>query len=448
MSKSINLDQKLEYKGYWYLPSLPENKVAGILTYCPNEKIVLELIGSFDDSFSELFGNKEESVIYGKTSDAKEITLLQCFQYSSVNFNADFPIVRYNCNYMLIGKHINSLDERCQYRVRIRMPELTYWCHPGALTTTILFDKNDKKATQTSISFSTKIGSDDNIISEVRIDETTSIQIKKGVSYDGTILFLKPELEQYTYIDIIKQNETSIEELLGDICLYEQFISLATLNIVKSSDITLFDEKVYQQGENNKYYREIHLIHPFVERMNIDKQSKATNFLFQYSAIEELYPKIIKNWYNAPIELYPIRSHLINSLEKKAFYNSVDFMIIMQAVEGFWWRFRDESYHTRNSIPKTKNTFIGTILNELLAEFNDVSLLKKCEINIEAIVDSRHYYSHFLPLSKRPNKLEGWPLMKQAKYLRVLLICCVLSFIGFENSQINTIFEKSNSKLM
>lgn len=123
-------------------------------------------------------------------------------------------------------------------------------------------------------------------------------------------------------------------------------------------------------------------------------------------------------------------------------------MIIMQAVEGFWWRFRDESYHTRNSIPKTKNTFIGTILNELLAEFNDVSLLKKCEINIEAIVDSRHYYSHFLPLSKRPNKLEGWPLMKQAKYLRVLLICCVLSFIGFENSQINTIFEKSNSKLM
>jgi hypothetical protein len=108
-------------------------------------------------------------------------------------------------------------------------------------------------------------------------------------------------------------------------------------------------------------------------------------------------------------------------LEKKAFYSSVDFMIIIQAVEGFWWRFRDESYHTRNSIPKTKNTFIGTILNELLAEFNDVFVLKKCEINIEAIVDSRHYYSHFLPLSKKPNKLEGWPLMKQAKYLLAYL---------------------------
>ena len=79
MSKSINLDLKLEYKGYWYLPSFPQNKVAGILTYYPNEKIVLELIRSFDDSLPVLFENKEEFLIYGTTSDAKEITLLQCF---------------------------------------------------------------------------------------------------------------------------------------------------------------------------------------------------------------------------------------------------------------------------------------------------------------------------------------------------------------------------------
>lgn len=38
MSKSINLDQKLEYKGYWYLPSAPELKVAGIVTYYPKDE--------------------------------------------------------------------------------------------------------------------------------------------------------------------------------------------------------------------------------------------------------------------------------------------------------------------------------------------------------------------------------------------------------------------------
>ena len=52
MSNNINLEQKLEYKGYWYLPSSPENKVAGVITYYPGEKIVLELIGCFDNSIS------------------------------------------------------------------------------------------------------------------------------------------------------------------------------------------------------------------------------------------------------------------------------------------------------------------------------------------------------------------------------------------------------------
>ena len=39
MNKSIKLNEKLECKGYWWLPSKPENKIAGILTYTPNEKI-------------------------------------------------------------------------------------------------------------------------------------------------------------------------------------------------------------------------------------------------------------------------------------------------------------------------------------------------------------------------------------------------------------------------
>ena len=48
MSKTINLDEKLECKGYWWLPNNPNETVAGVLTYIPDEKILLELIGAFD----------------------------------------------------------------------------------------------------------------------------------------------------------------------------------------------------------------------------------------------------------------------------------------------------------------------------------------------------------------------------------------------------------------
>ena len=68
--------------------------------------------------------------------------------------------------------------------------------------------------------------------------------------------------------------------------------------------------------------------------------------------------------------------------------------------------------------------------------------MRQIEIDIEAVVDSRHYYSHFLPHSSKPKKLEGFALVDQAKKLQMLLVCCVLSFIGFDNSLINAVLRK------
>ena len=184
------------------------------------------------------------------------------------------------------------------------------------------------------------------------------------------------------------------------------------------------------------------MIHPFLDRAGIHVKNKVSNFLFSYSMVKDVYPEIIKNWYNLPLEMYPIRSHLVASLEKKSFYSSVDFLIIVQAVEGFWWRFREKSYRMKNSVPLGRKTSLKTILKELLTEFSDIGLLRQIEIDIEAVVDSRHYYSHFLPHSSKPKKLEGFALVDQAKKLQMLLVCCVLSFIGFDNSLINAVLRK------
>ena len=135
-------------------------------------------------------------------------------------------------------------------------------------------------------------------------------------------------------------------------------------------------------------------------------------------------------------------------MKKKKVYGSVDFLIIIQAIEGYWWRFKDEVYREQHSIPSKKQIKLNTILTELKEDFLDIALIKNIDIDIAAIVDSRHYYSHFVLCDKKPKRLEGWDLIKQAKNLRLLLICCILSFIGLDNSQINTIFTKSNSKLI
>lgn len=436
------LDEKIEFKGYWYLPSNPDNAIAGVVTYFPNEKIGLELFGCFDNSITGLFfSGNEEPIIYGKTSDAKEISLVNCSQYSSLNFSADFPIVQYNCDYMIIGKHINGLDEKCEYWADVEIPELSYWCHPEAIEIKETINKIE-------LSISRSQNNDINTIEDVQIDENTSICIKKSVTFDSSEYLLTPKIEQYTSLEIYKKEDASILDYLSDILMYEQFLSLATLKRVKCSKITIYDKHIYQENKNEKFYKQIDIIHPFPERASI-KQEKIRHFqfLFDYSAIKGIYSIILKKWYNEPSDIIPIRCHLIDSLEQKSIYGSVDFLNIIQAIEGFWWRFRDDTYRQVNNIGR-ENTKLETIIGRLILEFDSIVLLKECGINIDSSVDSRHYYSHFLKKAKKQHTLYGWELIKEAKKLRILLLCCVLSYMGFDNERINNLLDNHSSYLL
>ena len=448
MSK-ITLDDKIEYRGFWYLPSDPENSVAGTVTYYPNEKIVLELIGSFGDSLMDVFkDNKEESILYGKTSDAEDITLLQCRQSFSLNFSARFPILRFTCDYMIVEKHIIGLDEKCQYWAVVRIPELTHWCHPEAIGLNYLNGDGEKDISRIALSFNIKYRDEENIIDEVQIDENTSIVLLRGVNFNESEQRLRPKIEQYTYIEVRKKNATSIKDLLSDIFMFEQFLSFATLKIVKCSSITLYDQEQYQEGKGQKYYKAIEVIHPFFDRQDLKSQpTKAYDFLFNHATIKEVYPEILKKWYNEPMELAPIRGHLISSLEQKRVYSSVDFLIVVQAIEGFYRRFRSAKYRKEHNIEGKASSKLHPMLRELLSEFSNIDLLRRNAIDIDAVVDSRIYFSHLMPKTSNLKAIDGWELLEEARKLRILLLCCVLSLLGFDNNQINDVLNKSNSRL-
>lgn len=443
----IDLDHKVEYKGYWFLPSYPENKVAGVLTYYPNEKIELELLGCFGEYSWNIFNESDhEDIIYGKTADNKEITLIDNYRSLKINFSADFPIVRYTCNYMVIGKHVKGLDEKRSYWAKARIPELSFWCQPGAIATTMSFDKNNNSK-MINMSFSAEYRSRKGDIISVKVNDKTAVKIKKAVRYNGDRF--APEVEQFSYLEIRKKEKSSIREIVSDIFMFEQFLSLATLSIVKSSKITLFDKNTYQQIGGTRLYREIHFIHAFRERNNLQSaESKMFRNLFDYSNIKDFYPAIVRKWYNEPIELAPIRDHLINSLEKKHSYGSVDFLIVIQALEGFCRRFRSRKYRKEHGLPERDYSDLYAMMGSLLDEFGDIELILKCNIDKDSVVDSRNYYSHFMPKQKDSKTLDGYDLYELTMRLRILLICCVLSLYGFDNERINEILNKSDSNVL
>ncbi len=72
------------------------------------------------------------------------------------------------------------------------------------------------------------------------------------------------------------------------------------------------------------------------------------------------------------------------------------------------------------------------------------------DADLKAATGSRHYYSHILKIEKKQEKsaLDGIELYNLTKKLRVLLICCVLNFLGLPNVRINEILNSCNAPIV
>ncbi len=433
-------------KGYWWLPSITENTVAGILTYTP-ESITLELIGQLKPETSaieEFISREEECAILGYSSDAKEISLINCYPSGgSVNFSCGFPIQRYNCQHLIIGTHITSLDAPCFFKTLINIPYLSLWAIPNSIENKLFF--KEKHIDKYCISFRAQ----ENHIDAVELGDYR-LSIDGHVNYSGE--YFEPRIKQKTTVTLTNSSDYSLKDALKQIFLFEQFLSFATLKSLESSRIVLYDKSKFQQLDNGEkhffpieYIRTYKKNNEFKQEQNLAEQR---NFLFTYETIREEFQSIIKKWFQEQNDIAPIRHHLIECVRHKGTFSSVDFLIIIQAIEGFWWRFRDEDYRLKNKITGKISTRLKTILNSLIDEFKGIMTLDLDKIEVNEVVDSRHYFSHFVPKAKKPFAKDGIELYHLTNQIRKLLICCVLNFVGFSNEQINKIVKKSDNKFL
>ena len=440
------MTQHLELKGYWWLPTNPQEQLAGILTYHPHEKISLEIIGAFNRNHPEqLFAEhiEQQEIIHGITSDAQEITLINCHPSTSWNLSVNFPMTKYRCQYLLVGQHINEINQAKFFKAHVSIPVLDQWCPPHTIRTTLHHKKNDAHTLEKT---TLEIYTNTPPISKVELNENTTLSLVSAPEYH--LEPLSPTIRQRTFIEIQKKKDTTIKDILADIHLYEQFLTLATLQNVQCNEITLFDKTYYQNiHDGDKHYHPIKLI--YIQQNNNTPQRNKTKYLFTYSTIAPQYPEIIKRWYQDKEPIAPIRTHLVQSIAPiQNIFTSIDYLIVIQALEGFWWRFRDEAYKQKNNIPKGTRTNLKNLIIELKKEYEDIVAIAKTEIDIEAAVDSRHYYSHFVNKSQKPHTLDGFELYKLTQQLRLLLICCLLNFIGFNPTTINQILNESESDLV
>ena len=149
-------------------------------------------------------------------------------------------------------------------------------------------------------------------------------------------------------------------------------------------------------------------------------------------------PSILKLWHSNYEQIAPICKYLIRSLKNEATFDAPDFLIVAQALDGYFKRFL---YNKDGKEIKQYKRQIEILLNE----FKDIDVIKACNLDADVLTQSRHKYSHLIPDSdkKITKAVEGEDLYWLTQKCIVLLACCILDMLGLTKEEINLCCNKS-----
>ena len=142
-----------------------------------------------------------------------------------------------------------------------------------------------------------------------------------------------------------------------------------------------------------------------------------------------------------------IRAHFLDSIDYHGPFSYINFLVVIQAVEGYGRRFlRKEISAFRKTLPADrKSQPLLEILQTVFLHFSDVQKINQ-KTDLEAIVQTRNYHSHLLP-QKSPKTVETFDLYDLTDELRKVLICCILSYLGLTNKEIEELTQHSYNDL-
>ena len=387
------------FHGEWWVPAKrirengglvvysegPGKKFTGTLTYNGDSESILELYHIPSDLPSTIY--HENEVMWGQDANGTIYTLF-CVKIKEQN-QWDFTNTLFSVDFILIGGHVSNLTEICFDSCYVQYPYLRDWAfYCNAPHNHILVD----------------VPMDDGVkwLLRNRVEKQES-------RYDLTI-------SRKTELVIESLKGLSIDESLKYIREFSQFLSVA----------------LYCEQEPSAVY--------FVEK----KTKRILAFLFEQDAsvnpkktkligFDELYgkiPSMLQIWHKNFESLSPISGYLITSLKKNRYFGAPDFLIVAQALDGYFKRFVGKNINER--IKRYEKQ-----IEKLLDQFKNIDVIKKCRVDPVVLKDSRHKYSHLFPDDEPSQAVAGEDLYWLTEKSKILLTCCILDMLGLSTEEIN-----------
>jgi len=440
------MENNFSYKGQWFLPSDKNDELNGILHYDVGSGGTLELFGVFKDVG---FFQKEE-IILGKNYEGKLITLYECRMT-----NIQLPSgITYHVDYILEGEeHIDNAEKMKFQEIRSEIFNLYEWFGTSGFSLDITENANAFNLyyrEPSAVKFTVNNEIKGEINCKVASFHVFNFADQKDIN-----------LKQIPEVLISSCSERPLKELLEYLFKFRNFLTIALyakthLICIKTCKKETKELKIYFQQENV-----------------VSNKLKYYNMLFCYKNIEKDFQVIIRNWFDKYENLNFIFNILVSQFYRNEHFIEDTFLNLVRAVEALYLETNErkktiakeefekikeeihksvpENYHKwlkcvesanelglHQRLTEIVNKYSNTILDKIIGDRNGF---------IKNVRDQRNIYTH-RPSSKSKKKkemLEPIDLFDLANKLKILLVCAILTEIGFSKEKIEELLSNCQS---
>lgn len=394
------------YHALWCCPNkedrfYPEYCMGTLCYYGDRPSLLTLLIPPAQGNISS--HSKQYDTLWGKDANQYPYTLFGSTQQEPQWDNIEFSKSEYEVRAILRGRHIDSIHTASYTKCIVEFPHLIDWAHNSRASSnanTITIDNTKQEPL---------------LVAEVE-DEVTYRLVANVVQRKNSDYGI--DIKQRTTLTIESSKKQSIRWFLQHILEFSNFLSIALYAEQAHSSI-------YFTGDG-KYPEHCPLL------IELSKSITPNGYLIDFNKLKERLPMMMKNWHNNYEQLMPITNYLIDSMQSRKYQSSSDFLIVAQALDGYFKRF------VNGKDGKDTKQYAHQI-KKLVEHFKDVDAIRECNIDAEEMADTRHKYSHLIPDSdtKLKKAVDGEELYCLTLKGKILLTCCILDNLGLTIEEIN-----------
>jgi ApeA N-terminal domain 1 len=450
----------VEYSGLWWLPSNPQNKVAGTLSFSNQDGIELKLIGALEGlegfaGFNNL--NQRHPVIWGLTTSGKSITLSGCL---AAGFRMGLPgfVSRdYWIHLCFLSAHLT--EEQLQFKkIVVEYSRLIDWVRTSGLTMTWYENEPNKRQFNYTLP-----------------EEIKAITTKGKVSIDFSFhpegdFFDEMHLRQSISIEIETDQEREFDDLqLRYIRPFQNFLTLATTKPNSIVSVQVYSRHISFEKSDGTGVVETPIEVIFPQRHLEEKSDKVLIPQYMLFTLHDIsdFQDTVERWLNVSDELDSVCNLFFGIMYNSSMYLEQEFLNMVQAVE---------SYHRRrmknNVLPKSEHKArVRAILSEAPDEYRDwlkeilnysneprlkhrlSELFDKVEIVLSSLIsskeefskkvaDTRNYLTHY-DLYLKDKAAKGGEIALLTAQLSFMLQACLLFELGFSQDKCAEVFRRN-----